>query len=376
MNGVVRILVPLTLVACSSASESARQEAEPRRETALDSVVTIDTVDHPVPEVVRLDTVLDLQRRRVNIEENVSLYVAEEGTGPVLVLINGGPGNTLHSFLPHFSRANSFATILYYDQRGTGQSAWNPGAGPYSTSQAVDDLERLRSALDLDEWFVLGHSYGGVIAQWYAMRYPHRVRGMILVGSSVPIDGLDLGERDYRSAGERARIREAYAIDGQAVVPVHGGAVDLVSLRRMLYNGYLNGDWKRQYFFKPGRERMAQIARLEWVHDRDFNVQMRRDGFSRDLREVFLRAPIPTLIIEGAQDANWGPEKPRLFARHHPLAQLVVLDSAAHYPFSERPAAFFGALSEFMRRAPAVPDDAIERWIDVITELENDNATR
>ena len=54
----------------------------------------------------------------------------------------------------------------------------------------------------------------------------------------------------------------------------------------MIYNGYVNGDWKRQFFRKPNSERMAQIARYEWIHDKDFNRQIRKDGFSRNLKGV------------------------------------------------------------------------------------------
>ena len=199
------------------------------------------------------------------------------------------------------------------------------------------------------------------------MRYPERLLGMILVGSSVPVDGLELGERDYRSEEERRRIREVYAIQGQAVVPVHSQHVDLTSLQRMLFNGYINGDWKRQYFFKPSRARMAQIARYEWVHDSDFNAQVRQDGFARNLRGVFRDFPIPTLIIEGAHDANWGPSKPQLFATEHPNAQLVIINEAAHFAFAEQPTAFFARLEEFLRAPPSVSPARIAQWKQSVT---------
>ncbi|MDH3457998.1 MAG: alpha/beta hydrolase [Gemmatimonadota bacterium] len=298
----------------------------------------------------------------MDIGGNIRLYVVEEGSGPALVLVNGGPGNTLHSLIPHFTRAASFARVIYYDQRGTGLSDWVSGPSGYSTAQTVDDLERLRRVLGIHQWFVLGHSYGGLIAQWYAIRYAEHVRGLILVGSSVPVDELDLGERDYRSDAERRRIQEVYAIDGQAVVPVHSAQVDTGTLRRMIYNGYLNGDWKRQFFFKPSRERMAQIARYEWVHDRDFNRQVRQDGFGRNLRDAFRNSPIPTLIVEGAYDANWGSDKPALFAAQHPKAELVIVERASHFPFAEQPTTFFAQLEEFVRTAPSVDLAAVARW--------------
>lgn len=324
-----------------------------RRETALDSVVHIEDGMLEVPSASRLDSVPELTKSRVEIGNDIGLYVIEEGTGPALVLISGGPGNTLHSFLPFFREAADFSRVIFYDQRGTGLSDWKPGPAGYSTSQAVEDLEALRQALGVDQWYVLGHSYGGLIAQWYALRFPERLLGLILVGSSVPVEDLDLGERDYRSAAERRRIRSVYSIDGEAVVPVHSERLGLENLRRMIYNGYVNGDWKRQYFYKPDDVRMAQIARYEWVHDRGYNQQMRADGFSRDLAGMFRDFPVPTLIVEGAHDANWGPNKPEIFVAEHTSAELVVLDRSAHFPFAEQPAAFFAVLKQFVDRHAA-----------------------
>ncbi len=153
-----------------------------------------------------------------------------------------------------------------------------------------------------------------------------------------------------------------YAIEGEAVVPVHSDRVNLATLQRMIYNGYLNGDWKRQYFFKPSRERMAQVARYEWVHDRDFNRQVAQDGFARDLRDVFSDFPIPTLIVEGAYDAVWGPEKPALFAAQHPHADVFVVERASHFPFAAQPDTFFSRLEEFVRAAPSIDPAKIAEW--------------
>lgn len=353
MSGLVVLL--------SSCAPTQSRLAQPP-ETALDGVSHIESHALAVPNVPRLDDSLPLPSRRLDVGAGVHLYVAEEGTGLPLVLVNGGPGNTLHSFLPHFSAAASFARVIYYDQRGSGRSDWVRGASGYSTAQAVEDLEDIRVALGIDRWIVLGHSYGGLIAQWYALSYPERLQGLVLVGSSVPVDGLELGERDYRSAEERQRIREVYAIQGQGVVPVHSQQVDLETLQRMIFNGYVNGDWKRQYFFKPSRDRMAQIARYEWVHDRDFNSEVRRDGFARDLRGVFREFPIPTLIIEGAHDANWGPAKPHLFAAEHPNAHLAIIEDAAHFPFASQPDTFFVMLKEFMHTLPSVSSARIAQW--------------
>jgi len=98
-----------------------------------------------------------------------SYIVKQEGQGIPLLLINGGPGGTHHVFHPYFSQAKNFAHMIYYDQRGTGKSSTDETGATYTIRQAVEDIENLRKALKIEKWAVLGWSYGGLLAQCYAL---------------------------------------------------------------------------------------------------------------------------------------------------------------------------------------------------------------
>ena len=195
-----------------------------------------------VPEVPPLCDTSKSQKRRVSVGD-CRLYCETEGSGLALVLINGGPGGTHHDFHPHFGQAAEFATVVYYDQRGCGQSDYAKGKG-YTIDQAVDDLDKLREALKLERLVVLGWSYGGVLAQSYTVKYPERVAGLVLVGSST--DGLRLALKpthqfDFLSEIERKKIAK-----------IHGN--QSLPLAQAVFNAHLNGDWKRQGFYRPTRE--------------------------------------------------------------------------------------------------------------------------
>ena len=190
-----------------------QQETEEARESVLDGISHVeDEIYLEVPEVARWCDRLDLVKRRVEVGD-AELYVEEEGSGTTLVLINGGPGGTHHYFHPWFGRAADFARVVYYDQRGCGLSDWEPGEEGYSVDQAADDLEALRTALGTGEWVLLGYSYGGFLAQWYAIRYPENVAGLVLLGASpgMWIEMEPGRQYDYLSDGERTRIREIRA---------------------------------------------------------------------------------------------------------------------------------------------------------------------
>ena len=138
-----------------------------------------------------------------------------------LLLIAGGPGQSTVDFYLQlrgaFELARRDRDIILVDQRGTGRSAEGfacevpddlslDTAAPedldrvidgcvaeldhdprfYTTSVAVQDLERVRAALGIEQWNVYGVSYGTRVAQHYLRRYPDHVRSVVLDGVVPP----------------------------------------------------------------------------------------------------------------------------------------------------------------------------------------------
>jgi proline iminopeptidase len=323
------------------------------RETVLDRVIHVHKGILEVPEVARLEDGLDLDTKRVDVGD-ATLYVEQEGTGVPLVLINGGPGGTHHYFHPWFSRAGDYARVVYYDQRGTGLSDFEPGDGGYSVEQAVDDLDRLRHALGIDNWVILGYSYGGFLAQYYATTYPEHVAGLVLVGSKPGL-WAELGDSrqyDYLSEVEKERIRSV-----QNQIVEMGKENDWpreTLIQKILFNNFMNGDWKRQHFYKPTPAEIAMIARYEWVNERGFNGDLNRSADRVNLAGAFERSPFQTLILEGKWDLTWGEEKPEILADNHPRARIITIDDAGHNIFSENPDHFFRELENFVQNLAPV----------------------
>jgi hypothetical protein len=160
---VALVSVSVLFLSCGK-EEAVQQELEPvRGESIFDRVVNIEPeIYTEIPEVPRWCDRLELKKHRINVGD-CELYVDEEGKRMPIVLINGGPGGTHHYFHPWFSRAKKFARVIYYDQRGCGLSDYTPGENGYSVEQAVEDLDSIRKALNIDRWVVLGYSYGGFL---------------------------------------------------------------------------------------------------------------------------------------------------------------------------------------------------------------------
>lgn len=353
------LVAVLGVFACIALAPGTTSTQNQQRESIFDRVVHLEaTAISDVPEVDRWEDRLGIVGRRISVGD-AELWVEEQGSGPAIVLINGGPGGTHHGFHPWFGRAADFARVIYYDQRGCGLSAYEPGPDGYSVEQAVEDLESLRKVLGIDKFVLLGFSYGGFLAQFYTVSHPENVAGLVLVGAS-PGTHASTGrsrQQQFISPEEREhmqRIRDEL----RGMAQSRSWSPDEL-LALLVYNNHINGDWKRQHYYKPSQERMAQIALYEWVHDGNFNGVMSQSQSRVDLTGAFEANPIPTLIMEGEWDLTWGEEKRAVIARNHPNARMVTFQKAGHSIFNEDSEAFFRTLREFVQDLAPVDPGAL-----------------
>lgn len=100
-----------------------------------------------------------------------------------LLLLNGGPGATheyfevMESFLPAEG-----IEFIYYDQLGTGHSDNPKDTAFWDLSRYVEEVEQVRAALNLtpDNFYLLGHSWGGILATEYALKYGKNLKGLVI----------------------------------------------------------------------------------------------------------------------------------------------------------------------------------------------------
>jgi pimeloyl-ACP methyl ester carboxylesterase len=276
------------------------------------------------------------------------------------VLLNGGPGLSLHAFVPHFSPAAEFARLIYYDPRGVGRSEWKPEDG-YNVAQALLDLEDLRGQLGIESWVVLGWSWGAHLARLYALCYPERVRGLVLVSALADLEARQRPRTPtHHTVDEAKRIRACFTYKGKLAKAAHSDSVPLHQVQRMVYNALRNGEWKRKYFIRPTDERLSQIAQHEWVHDLNYTRGMRRSADIR-LKGAFAATPFATLIIDGRWDMTFPPDKGRLLALEIDGSREVILENASHHVFAEEPGRFFELLEEFVAQ-PAPDAGRLHAW--------------
>jgi pimeloyl-ACP methyl ester carboxylesterase len=250
-----------------------------------------------------------------------SLYFERHGSGEPLLLITGFAISSA-VFEPVLDLyARRFECILY-DNRGAGRS---PGALVTSMPELAADAAGLLRRLGLDSAHVYGMSMGGMIAQELALRFPERVRGLVLAGTTPG------GPRALRPAvSELARER---------------------SLAALLFSPQFRREHPERvrallpYF---GRHR-AKAAGV-WAH---WWATVYHDTFAR-LGAI----QAPTLVMHGGADAMSPVGNGRLLAERIPDAELVVLPGAGHAFPLERPREAFDVLAEWLDRRGPIPAGA------------------
>ena len=162
---------------------------------------------------------------RVN---GVSLYYEEHGAGEPIVGVHGG-GSSAAMWVESAPELAKRGRTILYDRRGSFRSE---RPEPYATNvhEQADDAAALIDALAAAPAIVIGRSYGGAIAVDLALRYPDRVRALVLLEGDVPsvsetaarewaeLEERYLAERDPRGAAE-ALMRDVLGDAGWAGVP-------------------------------------------------------------------------------------------------------------------------------------------------------------
>ena len=119
--------------------------------------------------------------QKLAVDATHTLYVEQNGClqGVAAVFLHGGPGGSCQEAQRQLFDPDIFHAVLF-DQRGCGRSTPKGCLDDNTTDHLIADMERIREALEIERWMLVGGSWGSTLAVAYAEQYPERVSAMVL----------------------------------------------------------------------------------------------------------------------------------------------------------------------------------------------------
>lgn len=119
----------------------------------------------------------------LKVSERHTLYIEESGNpkGIPVVFIHGGPGGGTSASHRSFFDPEKYRIILF-DQRGCGRSTPHSELRDNTTQFLIEDMEKIRQHLNIEQWLLFGGSWGSTLSLLYAQAHPNNVLGLILRG--------------------------------------------------------------------------------------------------------------------------------------------------------------------------------------------------
>ena len=278
----------------------------------------------------------------VFIESDQSqLFCRTIGEGKPLIVVHGGPGLTQDYLLPQLLKLAKNNFVIFYDQRGCGQSTGDINLDTINIPTFVNDLDNIRKAFNFETVSLLGHSWGGLLTMHYAVAYPECIDQLIL-SNSMPAStiGMVLFVNEWlrRMAPYQDEIAEIYSSPG-----FEEGDPDLIErLHRTIF---------RAYCYCPEKADLLNVRMNATAAVNGANVYalIYQNEFKRpfDLHESLNFLKIPTLIIHGDSDIV-----PAITAHYMQQSlvgsELVMMKNCGHFPFVEDPETFFKHINNFL----------------------------
>lgn len=270
----------------------------------------------------------------------VRLHYTIRGAGPALIAHSGGPGMDARGW-DDFAGIDEFVTVIALHPRGSGLSGPAQG-GAYLLPDYAADVEALRLHLGLERPAVMGWSHGGVVAQQFAIAYPHSLSKLVLLDTAAYFgEFLDDVEAAVAEFQDQPWFQDS-----------------LEALKKEWAGEYKSDEemsrlWEREvkFYFKEFD------ARAQAYHERTKDLPFRitplhvfndREAATMDLRPRLRDIRVPTLVIVGRHDFITSVAMAEEMVRHIPGARMEIFERSGHFAPIEEPDKFRQVIRQFV----------------------------
>lgn len=271
-----------------------------------------------------------------NYKSLQGLYIRQIGEGEVIVFLHGGPGSEHRFFLPHVLPLSEKFKLVFYDQRGCGNSK-QFNSNQYTMKSEVEALESIRQELNVEKINLFGESWGTMLALLYATSYPERVNKMFLTAAiGVTSEGfLTFSEELEKRVSEEDKVK-------------------LSSLQEDLKSGNstiedIFGVLDKYYVYSEDTLKRKKKATFNTsVNDQIGKDIIENYDLTNKLEKI---SDIPILIAQGSNDILSPNLIRRLLVDYIPRARLVEVEQCGHWTVIEKPSEINKIANEFFNKS-------------------------
>lgn len=282
----------------------------------------------------------------------VMIYYSIIGKGEPLLIVHGGPGASHDYFLPYLLPLARTNRLIFIDERGSGQSEKLENAADYTVENMVEDVEAVRKELNLGKISLLGHSYGGVLALAYALKYQQNLSHLILCSTFHSTSAMNEVFKKIEAKMDPALLKR---IQGMEKEGLFGHGKDFEKNRYT--QEYMVAAWGDGYFPylyqnhpDPNYDPVANgvtswdLYREMWGSDGEFII----DGNLKSVEygDRLSTISVPTLITAGDND-ECDPSLSREMNEKIKGSKIVIFPKSGHMTFVDQPSLFISTINGF-----------------------------
>ena len=255
----------------------------------------------------------------VDIGGGLKVHLRDTGPrgAPVLMLVHGSNAS-LHTWEPWAARLGKRYRVIRFDLPGHGLTGPSP-ARLYSAAAFADVVEKVRAKLGVDHMVLGGNSMGGGVAWHYALMYPERLTGLILVDASG------------QPAPKGHKPPFAFRV---AQTPVLREFAAMITPRSLIEQSLPDGFYDRSLATDAQIDRYWELLRYPGNRTATIDRFSTTPDYATPAR--LARITTPTLILWGDDDRLIPVSSGRWMAANIPGSQLIVYPSTGHIPMEER----------------------------------------
>jgi proline iminopeptidase len=264
------------------------------------------------------------------------------GPGVPLLAVHGGPGLP-HNYLRSLERLADEREVIFWDQLGCGNSKCPSNTELWTMQRSVAEMDAVVRALDLSRFHVFGNSWGGMLAQQYALDAASAATSLVISNSIASIPQFsDMVSRLKSDLDPATR----FAIDRHEAAGTTYSAEYQAAIRT----------WNETYLcrVRPWPADLEDAFRN--MGTEIFETMFGPSDFhivgtirSWDVFDRLAEIALPTLILAGRYD-ECVPE--HMWEMHQRIAgsRFELFESSAHMPFIEEPSRFDRVMRDFLRQ--------------------------